>query len=259
MLHLTNCPLHVQPARSSTSQPCCPTPGTKYIESLKKQDYSDHWASSRKYPQRSAVSNVDEVGKTIRMGKGQSTHMTLIQCIFLHSQMKFKPSLLRSNQRERIYPKGELTPTADFTCTQVLYVAEQMPSLRRTLGIFRWERVSKTCTKQIFMVYKYTQAHSSSSLHRAETPTTKCLATCQTYWQSKQKLGFFSQLRIARPCSLFLLLLIFIPPFLLHLLPRARGLSAVSSYWKHASLFGLKGQSQLVCTKSLMQKSPTIT
>lgn len=114
MLHLTNCPLHVQPARSSASQPCCPSPGTKYIESLKKQDYSDHWASSRRYPQRSAVSNVDEVGKTIRMGKGQSTHMTLIQCIFLNSQMKFKPSLLRSYQRERIYPKGELTPTADL-------------------------------------------------------------------------------------------------------------------------------------------------
>lgn len=92
--------------------------------------------------------------------------------------MKFKPSLPRGNPKEH---KRAWTLTAQFTCTQVLYVAEQMPSQSEKNSEDLQMRVSKTCTKQIFMVYKYTQAHSFSFLHRAETPTTKCLATCQTY------------------------------------------------------------------------------
>lgn len=116
--------------------------------------------------------------------------------------MKFKPFLPRGNQREH---KRALTLTAEFTCTQVLCVAEQMPSQSEKNSEDLQMRVSKTCTKQIFMVYKYTQAHSFSFLHRAETPTTVS-CNMSDILTKQAEVVVFSLLHIARLCSLFLLL-----------------------------------------------------
>lgn len=169
--------------------------------------------------------------------------------------MKFKPSLPRGNPKEH---KRAWTLTAQFTCTQVLYVAEQMPSQSEKNSEDLQMRVSKTCTKQIFMVYKYTQAHSSPSSTEQKLPLQSVLQHARHTDKASRSCGFFSA---PHSKAMFFIPapLIFIPPFLLHLMPQARGLSAVSSYWKHASLFGLKGQSQPVCTKSLMQKSLCIS
>lgn len=102
--------------------------------------------------------------------------------------MKYKPPLSENTQRVWLYPKGQQTPTADFTCIQILYVAELTPSLRRTLWIFRWQTAYKNCIKQIFIIYKYTQVHFSSPQSR----DSHCKVSCNmSDILTKQEVCFF--------------------------------------------------------------------
>lgn len=130
-------------------------------------------------------------------------------------------------------------------------------SLRRTLRIFRWEYLKPAQNKYLWSINIHRHIPSPSFTEQ-KLPLQSVLQHVRHTDKASRSCGFFSALH-SKAMFFIPAPLIFIPPFLLHLMPQARGLSAVSSYWKHASLFGLKGQSQPVCTKSLMQKSLCIS
>lgn len=154
MLQLNNCTFS-----QHALQPASPTPqlqGQNTSKPLKKPKVQwDHLASSRKYPQRISVSNVDEEGEIIRMGKGQSTHINSVHLSFRTLEWNSNLPCLRVTKESAFSPKGS------WFLLYALHAHKPSMWLNRCqvwkeLWGSSGERVSKTCTKQIFMVYKYT-------------------------------------------------------------------------------------------------------
>lgn len=192
----------------------------------------------------------------MRMGRGQSTHTTLTQCIFLlKPQMKCKPSLPGDLQRGQIYPKPTYSRLYMHTSclrgwTEVL---DKLWESSDETGYMK-----PTQNKHLWSIN--TDSHIPPLLSTEQRlPLQSVLQHVRHIDKANRSLFFFSALH-SKAMFFVPTPLIFIPSFLLHLLPRAIGLSAVSSYWKQASLFGLKGQSQLVCSESFSDaKSLTIS